>query len=179
MSTIPGISSTPPSATTTAKADQALGQDQFLTLLVAQLENQDPLNPTDATEFTAQLAQYSQLEQLFNLNDSMDELTNATSKSQSISALNLIGQDVVVEGNGFTLGDSPVDLGYKIDGTVTDLALTIKNGTGKIVATIAADNLNTETPNLPVITPFPLRPPAMMPVLRPPRWFAPASPAST
>jgi flagellar basal-body rod modification protein FlgD len=143
MSTIPGISSTPPSATTTAKADQALGQDQFLTLLVAQLENQDPLNPTDATEFTAQLAQYSQLEQLFNLNDSMDELTNATSKSQSISALNLIGQDVVVEGNGFTLGDSPVDLGYKIDGTVTDLALTIKNGTGKIVATIAADNLNT------------------------------------
>ena len=57
----------------TSKED-ALGRDAFLTMLVAQLQNQDPLNPMDGTDFSAQLAQFSQLEQLINLNDSMDNL---------------------------------------------------------------------------------------------------------
>jgi flagellar basal-body rod modification protein FlgD len=141
MSTITGVSSTASTAATATQKNQTLGQEEFLTLLVAQLQNQDPLNPADATEFTAQLAQYSQLEQLFNLNDAMDELTSTTSKSQSISALNLIGQDVVVEGDEFTFEDEPVSIGYKIDGVVTDLTVTIKNSSGKTVATIAADTL--------------------------------------
>ncbi len=45
--------------------DAVMGKEDFLTLLVAQLQNQDPLNPDDPTEFTAQLAQFSSLEQLF------------------------------------------------------------------------------------------------------------------
>jgi len=141
MSTITGVSSSSSATTSSASSSQALGQEQFLTLLVAQLQNQDPLNPADATEFTAQLAQYSQLEQLFNLNDAMDELTATTTKSQSISALNLIGQDVVVEGDTFTLGEKPVNIGYKIDGSVSSVTVTVTNSAGKNVATIAADKL--------------------------------------
>ena len=141
MSTIPGVTSSSTSTTSTSNT-QSLGQDQFLTLLVAQLQNQDPLNPTDATEFTSQLAQYSQLEQLFNLNDAMDELTSATTKSQSISALNLIGQDVVVEGDNFSYNAEPVNIGYKIDGSVSSVSITITNSAGKKVATIAADELS-------------------------------------
>lgn len=140
MSTITGVTSSSTSTTSTSNT-QSLGQDQFLTLLVAQLQNQDPLNPTDATEFTSQLAQYSQLEQLFNLNDAMDELTSATTKSQSISALNLIGQDVVVEGDNFSYNAEPVNIGYKIDGSVSSVSITITNSAGKKVATIAADEL--------------------------------------
>ncbi len=141
MSTISSISSSSGSTTSSTSNTQALGQDQFLTLLVAQLQNQDPLNPADATEFTAQLAQYSQLEQLFNLNDAMDELTATTSKSQSISALNLIGQDVVVEGDSFSLGDEAVNIGYKIDGSVSSATVTIKNSSGRNVATLSASDL--------------------------------------
>ena len=141
MSVITGVSSSTSSTTSSASSTEALGQEQFLTLLVAQLQNQDPLNPADATEFTAQLAQYSQLEQLFNLNDAMDELTATTAKSQSISALNLIGQDVVVEGDSFHLGDAPIDIGYKLDGSVSSATITIKNSSGKIVSTISADDL--------------------------------------
>ena len=143
MTTIPGITntSTTTASKTTSKAS-ALGQEQFLTLLVAQLQNQDPLNPTDATEFTAQLAQYSQLEQLFNLNDSMDQLATAQNNSERLSALSLIGQDVVVEESEFTLGAEPVQIGYKIDGTVTDANLLIKNSSGKTVATLAAKDLS-------------------------------------
>lgn len=141
MSSVSGVTSSTTSTTSTEKT-QSLGQDQFLTLLVAQLQNQDPLNPADATEFTSQLAQYSELEQLFNLNDAMDELTATTSKSQSISALNLIGQDVVVEGDTFSFDGESASLGYKIDGTVTDLTITVCNSSGKVVATLTADDLS-------------------------------------
>ncbi|ADW18372.1 flagellar hook capping protein [Desulfobulbus propionicus DSM 2032] len=139
MATVEGVSSS--TSTTTTATSKALGQDDFLTLLVAQLQNQDPMNPADATEFTAQLAQYSQLEQLFNLNDAMDELTSATTESQNISTLSLIGQDVVVEGAKFTLGEAPVQIGYKVDGSVSGLSIFIKNSSGKTVATLSASDL--------------------------------------
>ena len=100
-------------AATAAKTDNTLGQDQFLTLLVAQLQNQDPLNPTDATEFTAQLAQYSQLEQLFNLTDAMDGLTAAQTSSQKVSALSLIGKEVVVGAVGYDELKQHVDTAAK------------------------------------------------------------------
>jgi len=58
--------------------EDALGRDTFLTMLVAQLQNQDPLNPMDGTDFSAQLAQFSQLEQLINLNESMETVPSDT-----------------------------------------------------------------------------------------------------
>lgn len=126
---------------TTSKT-KTLGQSEFLTLLVAQLKYQDPLNPSDPTEFTSQLAQYSQLEQLFNLNDSMTQLSTAQNNSERLSALSLIGQDVVVEDSDFTLGDKAVQLGYKVDGTITGLKLRIENSSGKTVATLTAKDLS-------------------------------------
>jgi len=142
MTTVNSATDATTKTTTTSAKTNVLGQDQFLTLLVAQLQNQDPLNPADATEFTSQLAQYSQLEQLFNLNDSMDQLAAAQNSSERYSALSLIGQDVVVEESEFTLGSDPVEIGYKIDGTVTDANLLIKNKAGKTVATLKATDLS-------------------------------------
>jgi flagellar basal-body rod modification protein FlgD len=129
-------------AATTTSATKTLGQSDFLSLLVAQLKNQDPLNPSDPTEFTSQLAQYSQLEQLFNLNTSLATLTTAQSSSEKLSALSLIGQDVVVAGNNFTLKDSPVQIGYKTDGTATSLSVQVQDSTGKTVATLPTNGLS-------------------------------------
>ena len=65
-----------------------LGKEQFLQLLVTQLQNQDPLNPMEDQEFIAQMAQFSSLEQLMNLNTSMEGLTDATNNQQMFSATN-------------------------------------------------------------------------------------------
>ena len=127
-------------AATAAKTENTLGQDEFLTLLVAQLQNQDPLNPTDATEFTAQLAQYSQLEQLFNLNDAMDGLTAAQTSSQKVSALSLINKEVVVEDTHFPFDGAPIRIGYRVDGPATDISLQIRNSAGATVATLNASD---------------------------------------
>lgn len=146
MTTVAGITdNTAAAAAAAAKASESkntLGQDQFLKLLVAQMQNQDPLNPADATEFTSQLAQYSQLEQLFNLNDAMDNLTTAQNSSERLSALSLMGQDVVVEDSEFTLGEEGAQIGYKIDGSVADVKLFIQNSAGRTVATLNADDLS-------------------------------------
>jgi flagellar basal-body rod modification protein FlgD len=127
-------------AATAATPENTLGQDEFLTLLVAQLQNQDPLNPTDATEFTAQLAQYSQLEQLFNLNDAMDGLSAAQTSSQKVSALSLIGKEVVVEDTHFPFDGAPTRIGYRVDGPATNISLQIRNSAGATVATLNASD---------------------------------------
>lgn len=127
-------------AATAATPENTLGQDEFLTLLVAQLQNQDPLNPTDATEFTAQLAQYSQLEQLFNLNDAMDGLTAAQTSSQKVSALSLINKEVVVEDSHFPFDGAPTRIGYRVDGPATNISLQIRNSAGATVATLNASD---------------------------------------
>ncbi len=125
------------------KKEQTLGQDDFLTLLVAQLQNQDPLNPSDPTEFTAQLANYSQLEQLFNLNDSMDRLAESQNNSERLSALSMIGKEVLVEGSSFQLGEDTAQIGYKVDGTASEIQIHIQDEAGQRVATLHPNELTT------------------------------------
>lgn len=155
MTYIPGISQAFTAAdqagktaadTTDKKTDgknQTLGQNDFLKLLVAQLQNQDPLNPSDPTEFTAQLANYSQLEQLFNLNDSMDKLAQSQNNSERLSALSMIGKEALVEASSFNLGEGSVDIGYKVDGTASEIQIQIQNSTGQRVATLNPTELTT------------------------------------
>ena len=140
MNTVSALNPAASAAATAAKTENTLGQDEFLTLLVAQLQNQDPLNPTDATEFTAQLAQYSQLEQLFNLNDAMDGLSAAQTSSQKVSALSLINKEVVVEDSHFPFDGAPTRIGYRVDGPATDISLQIRNSAGATVATLNASD---------------------------------------
>jgi flagellar basal-body rod modification protein FlgD len=75
-----------------AKAtDSILGKDDFLKLLVGQLKNQDPLNPTSDTDFIGQMAQFSQLEQTTNMASANEELIN---QQRGARAVSLIGRTV-------------------------------------------------------------------------------------
>jgi len=134
MSTVQEITqaqNTTASSTTTSQSSMdIMGKQDFLTLLVAQLQNQDPLNPDDPTEFTAQLAQFSQLEQMFNMNESMDNLVNSNANSDKFSTLQTIGKNVVYQGSKFEYnGEDSIELGYELDGKATEVTLSIqKNG---------------------------------------------------
>ncbi|HEY0778006.1 MAG TPA: flagellar hook capping FlgD N-terminal domain-containing protein [Gemmatirosa sp.] len=75
----PAAPTTPKTTTTTTSSTPggAMGKDQFLQLLVAQMKNQDPDSPMDGTQMAAQLAQFSTVEQLQNANDTLTQIANA------------------------------------------------------------------------------------------------------
>ena len=124
-----------------SESNDIMGKEDFLTLLVAQLQNQDPLNPDDPTEFTAQLAQFSSLEQLFNLNDSMDNVADSVSSSQKLSALSMIGKEVTYADSSFAYSGTPVQIGYSLDGDASEVVLTLKLD-GATVATLEGTDLS-------------------------------------
>lgn len=121
--------------------DAVMGKQDFLTLLVAQLQNQDPLNPDNPTEFTAQLAQFSSLEQLFSLNESMENLVSANADSDRFSTLSTIGKDVTYYSTGFNYSGSPVEIGYELDGQASEVTLSLQQN-GTTVATINGEDLD-------------------------------------
>lgn len=92
--------------------DDALGKNAFLTMMVAQLKNQDPLNPMDGTDFTAQLAQFSSLEQQITTNTNLDSiLKELSSTNEETNLFNYIGKKVTSDGNPVTLQGGQVVAG--------------------------------------------------------------------
>ena len=87
---------------------QDLGRDEFLTLLLAQLEHQNPLSPMDSTEFTAQLSQFSSLEQLFGINDNLAGIQEMLYNQDKENLLELIGNTVKADDNTILIKDGSV-----------------------------------------------------------------------
>ena len=71
-----------------------LGKDEFLKLLMAQIKNQDPLDPMDDKEFISQMTTFSSLEQMMNMNDSIQQLVRNQSVSPVIQYSHMIGKEV-------------------------------------------------------------------------------------
>ncbi len=138
----PTLNNSTPEYKNTSSSAEVMGKDDFLTLLVAQLQNQDPMNPDDPTEFTAQLAQFSSLEQLFNLNESMDNMANTQLQSDRFSTMDLIGKDVVYADASFDFSGDPVNVGYQLDGDASSVTMFIQDETGSTVATLKATELS-------------------------------------
>lgn len=136
MSAISGVSDTSSLFQAQGSKETALGKDDFLTLLVAQLQNQDPLNPADATEFTAQLAQFSQLEQLSNMNTKLGTFAGMADQVERQSALGLMGEEVVVQTSQFQTEGGSQTLGYRIDVPADKVNLYILDGNGYNVASL-------------------------------------------
>lgn len=118
-----------------------MGKDDFMKMMIAQLQNQDPLNPMDGTQFSAQLAQFSTLEQMQNLNSTMTAAVNANAQlTQSVNntlVATLIGKNVKLDGNSVVLnGQSNVNLGYNLPLEAQSVSVNIYNSSGALVKTI-------------------------------------------
>ena len=122
--------------------DVSMGKEDFLMLLVAQLQNQDPMNPQDATEFTAQLAQFSSLEQLTNVNENLGSLTTMSNDMERMSALGMIGQEVVAQTENFHYSGGSIDVGYRLNTQASDVKLYVLSETGSTLATIQGQEVN-------------------------------------
>lgn len=104
-------------ATATAPT-KGLGKDDFLKLLAAQLENQDPLSPMNNTDFIAQMAQFSALEQMNNLNDSFNRVQQELQAAMTLQAVSLIGKEVTATVNEQTLQGTVEKVNLSGDGAV-------------------------------------------------------------
>lgn len=96
MTSVSGVetASTSTNLFSAATGSDNLGKDDFLNLLVAELQNQNPLDPMDNKDFVSQMAQFSSLEQLTNMSKSMDIMTIATASAMKASQFSLVGKNV-------------------------------------------------------------------------------------
>ena len=108
-----------------ANGNQVLGKDDFLKLMVAQMKNQDPMNPADDKDNIAQMAQFSSLEQITNLATATQDLANRMSLTQNVG---LLGHDVTYTKADGTSASGAVDgLNLTTDGKAT---LSVAGRTG-------------------------------------------------
>jgi flagellar basal-body rod modification protein FlgD len=125
-------------ASSTSKANSATSaaQDRFLTLLTAQLKNQDPLNPLDNAQMTSQLAQISTVDGITQLNATLQSLLNNSTGSQTLQAAALVGKNVLVPGSGLLLQKGQSYGGVDLPSASNDVVATIVDASGNTVRTL-------------------------------------------
>ena len=119
--------------TSTAKKD-IMGKDDFLRLLVAQLQSQDPMNPMESADFTAQLAQFSSLEQLQNINTSLGTIGTSQSVLTSSQAVGFMGKTITAIGDTIEVRDGQgQDLQFSLDKDAAGSYLRIYDQQGNFI----------------------------------------------
>lgn len=116
-----------------AAASQQEIQDRFLTLLVAQLKNQDPLNPLDNAQVTTQLSQISTVTGLEKLNGTLTKLFDVYDSGQTMQAAGMIGKYVLVPGNSLALREGAAVAGVDLAASAGKVTVNVKNAAGKTV----------------------------------------------
>ena len=113
----------------------------FISLLVASMQNQDPLNPTDSKDMTSQLAQIQSLESTEQMNTKLDELVKAIGASQGYGLVSAIGRYAKVESGSVTLGSAGAAASVVADVPYPTVEVTMTDSAGKVVAMNAFSNV--------------------------------------
>ena len=108
-------------------------QDRFLTLLVTQLRNQDPLSPMDNAQITTQLSQISTVSGIDKLNDTVSTLAAALATSQSIASSSMIGRQVVAPGSTLALADKKSAGAIELAEAADQVTISVTGPAGDIV----------------------------------------------
>ncbi|MEQ8332912.1 flagellar hook capping FlgD N-terminal domain-containing protein [Nisaea sp.] len=108
-------------------------RDQFLTLFLTQLQNQDPTSPMDTNEMTNQLVQFTAVEQQIETNKSLASLVSAQAANSNASAVNYIGEHVVFNGNNTNLTDAGASWGYMLPSEANATTINVFNAAKQLV----------------------------------------------
>src|ERR1043166_4916441 len=125
---------TVPQNTTQTPPSQTADKNGFLKLLIAQLQNQDPLQPMDNQQFAVQLATFNSLEQLIDINKSLGALQSTQTQTNQFNATSLIGKEIDSSGNSLSLqtgGSTSVN--YQLTGNATKVVINIMDSNGSLV----------------------------------------------
>ncbi|HAT1569578.1 TPA: flagellar hook assembly protein FlgD [Kluyvera cryocrescens] len=131
-------------------------QSSFLTLLVAQLKNQDPTNPLQNNELTSQLAQISTLSGIEKLNTTLGSISGQIDSSQSLQASSLVGHGVMIPGSTILAGKNSTSesvdttpFGIELTQAAEKVTATITDGNGKVIRTL---NMGAQTAGVHTFT---------------------------
>ena len=137
-------------AAAAAKAANAkkaeLNQEDFLTLMITQLKNQDPFKPMDPAQYVGQLAQFSSVSGLSEINKNISSLTDSLRSNQVLDGASLIGRTVIAEGNQVYRyvpeeGDAmPTQGAVTVPSGASSVQLVVKDSAGTLVKTQALDS---------------------------------------
>ncbi|MES2534884.1 MAG: flagellar hook assembly protein FlgD [Pseudomonadota bacterium] len=142
MSTVDniGAASAPSTTRASAKEDPAAAQDRFMTLLITQMKNQDPLNPLDNAQVTSQLAQLSTVTGIDKMNATLEALIGSYQSSQSLQAAGMIGNGVFTPGDTVALAEGQALFGFELAEPVDMVEMTILDASGKAVRTMRLES---------------------------------------
>ncbi len=128
----------PSTATSTQGTNKTseLGQEDFMALMVAQLENQDPTSPQDNSEFLAQIAQFSTVSGVQDLVTKFDGLSSALYANQALEAASVVGRQVVTDSNlGLLKEEQTLDATIDLPANASGVTLYIQDINGSLVHT--------------------------------------------
>jgi flagellar basal-body rod modification protein FlgD len=131
---VSAINSTAAASTTSTK-NAADTQDRFLKLLVAQMNNQDPLNPMDNAQVTSQMAQIQQVTSLSTLDTSIKNLGLQLGQMQAMQSISLVGREVAVPSDKIRVTDGAAEGSYELGGAASNVKLEILGPAGNVIDT--------------------------------------------
>ena len=134
LSSVLGQGSVAGTARTSGATTTQFGQDQFLTLMLAQLKNQDPLKPLEPSEFLGQLAQFSTVTGIQDMKSSVADLSNSLRSSRLVEGTSLVGHDVLAAGStvGYD-GTTPVNASVGSPEGTTRIDVAVRDANGSLV----------------------------------------------
>ena len=124
-----------------AEGNSELGRNEFMELMLAQLKNQNPLEPQDNGEFISQLAQFSSLEEMQKLSGNVDDVVGQFRSTQALQASAMVGKSVLAPSSIGLLGAEGVVEGtIEVPASTGGLRLSVQNQQGELVRQIDLGN---------------------------------------
>jgi flagellar basal-body rod modification protein FlgD len=119
-----------------ATRNAAGSEDRFLKLLVAQMKNQDPLNPMDNAQVTSQMAQISTVSGIEKLNVGIESMTSQFTQMQALQGASLVGRKVLLEGDNLAVADGKGAAGFELAGAADNVKVEILSPSGRVIDTL-------------------------------------------
>ena len=137
IDSVSGTAAATAAAKKASAANDAGSADRFLKLLVAQMQNQDPLNPLDNAEVTSQMAQISTVSGIEKMNRSIGDMSSSFTQMQQMAGAALVGRDVLLPGDYLKLdAKGNTGGGFELPSTADSVKVEIMDAAGDVIDTI-------------------------------------------